>query len=62
MSLTDEQIAKMFNRNIDTKTILVDKENLQSKIDEYISLGWKHVRTTEVNNKYKVTFQKEKLD
>lgn len=60
MSLTDEQIAKMFNKNVDTKTILVSKNELQNVIDTNIKDGWKLIRTTEINDRVKVTFQREK--
>lgn len=60
MSLTDEQIAKMFNKNVDTKTILVSKNELQNVIDTNIKDGWKLIRTTEINDRIKVTFQREK--
>lgn len=60
MKLTDEQIRNILVKDIKSKTILVFKSDLERVIKEHTDDGWTLVRSTELNEKVKVTFEKVK--
>ncbi len=60
MKLTDEQIKSILVKDIKSKTILVSKDDLDKIIKEHTDNGWTLVRSTELNEKVKVTFEKVK--
>ena len=60
MKLTDEQIRNILVKDIKSKTILVSKSDLEQVIKEHTDDGWTLVRSTELNGKVKVTFEKVK--
>ncbi len=60
MKLTDEQIKSILVKDIKSKTILVSKSDLERVIKEHTDDGWTLVRSTELNERIKVTFEKVK--
>ena len=58
MKLTDEQIASIMQKDICCKTILVNSDEVNTTISKHESDGWKLVKKTEVNGRFKLTFQK----
>ena len=60
MSLTDEQIRKIMEKEIKSKTILVEASRIEEVKKEYLDDGWTLVSTVEMNGRYKVTFTKVK--
>lgn len=58
MKLTDEQIASIMQKDICCKTILVNAEEVETTISKHELEGWKLVKKTEINNRFKLTFQK----
>jgi len=60
MSLTDEQIAKMMQKEIKAKTILVDLNQADDLISECLNDGWELVNKIIINSKAKITFRKVK--
>ena len=60
MKLTDEQIKAILVKDIKSKTILVSKSDLERVIKEHTDDGWTLVRSTELNERIKVTFEKVK--
>lgn len=58
MKLTDEQIKSIMEKNVITKTLMVDSNLLDKTISDYEKDGWKLINKTELNNRYKITFQK----
>ena len=57
MPLTDEEIKKILQKDIKTKTLLIDVISLEKVIKEHEENGWKLVRKLQINGKIKVTFQ-----
>ena len=60
MKLTDEQIKSILVKDIKSNTILVSKDDLDKIIKEHTDNGWTLVRSTELNGRIKVTFEKVK--
>lgn len=60
MKLTDEQIKAILVKDIKSKTILVSKDDLDKVIKEHTDNGWTLVRSTGLNGRIKVTFEKVK--
>ena len=60
MKLTDEQIKAILVKDIKSKTILVSRDDLDKIIKEHINDGWTLVKSTELNGRIKVTFEKVK--
>lgn len=59
MKLTDDQIKSIMEKNVATKTILVDNILLKKTVSDYEKEGWKLLKKTEVNGRQKLTFQKD---
>lgn len=57
MKLTEEQIKKALQKDIRTKTILVDVLSINEVIKKHEEEGWKVVSKVELNGRIKVTFQ-----
>lgn len=58
MKLTDEQIKSIMEKNVITKTLMVDDNLLEKTISDYEKDGWKLINKIEISDRYKVTFQK----
>ena len=56
MPLTDEEIKKILQKDIKTKTLLIDVISLEKVIKEHEENGWKLERKLQINGKIKVTF------
>lgn len=60
MKLTDDQIKNIMQKDISCKTVLVSEEDVDEVIEKHILVGWQLVKKTKINDKYKVTFKKNK--
>ena len=60
MSNIDERIRELMQKDIKSKTILVNASELEKTKKEYLDDGWKLVNVVEVNGRFKVTFTKVK--
>ena len=58
MKLTDEQIAAIMVKDGKSKTILVEKNEVEKIVDDYQKDGWKLVKKSEINGRTKLTFIK----
>ena len=45
-------------KNVATKTLMVDNVLFEKTVSDYEKDGWKLIKKTEVNGRYKLTFQK----
>ena len=57
MKLSDEEIRKIMQKDVTSKTILCSEEDVELTIQKYIADGWTFVRKVEFNGRYKLTFQ-----
>ncbi|MCQ2771811.1 MAG: hypothetical protein MJ238_00845 [Bacilli bacterium] len=60
MAITEERIKELMAKDVSTKTLLVDASNLEETKRQHEKDGWRLVKETELNGKYKITFQKVK--
>lgn len=60
MSDIDARIRELMEKEIKSKTLLVNPEDLEKVKKEYLDDGWTLVNTVEVNGRIKVTFTKVK--
>lgn len=60
MSDIDARIRELMEKEIKSKTLLVNPEDLEKVKKEYLDDGWTLVSTVEVNGRIKVTFTKVK--
>jgi hypothetical protein len=58
MENIDEKIKKLMQKEIHAKTVLIDKADLDRRIEEEAKEGFKFVRMAEINGRLKVTFEK----
>lgn len=58
MRLTEEQIKSIMEKNVITKTLMVDANLLEKTISDYKKHGWKLINKIEISDRYKITFQK----
>lgn len=58
MEKIDEKIKRLMQKESKFKTILIDKENFDKVIEEQTKEGFKLIKKSEVNDKFKVTFEK----
>jgi len=58
MEKIDEKIKRLMQKESKSKTILIDKENFDQVIEEQTKEGFKLIKKSEVNDKFKVTFEK----
>jgi hypothetical protein len=60
MSTLEERINKLMNKNVEAKTILVKVEERDEVINNYQNEGWKLVKESQLNGRYKLTFERSK--
>ncbi len=60
MSTLEERINKLMNKNVEAKTILVKVEERDEVINNYQNEGWKFVKESQLNGRYKLTFERSK--
>lgn len=60
MSTLEERINKLMNKNVEAKTILVKVEERDKVINNYQNEGWKLVKESQLNGRYKLTFERSK--
>jgi hypothetical protein len=60
MSTLEERINKLMNKNVEAKTILVKVEERDEVINHYQNEGWKLVKESQLNGRYKLTFESSK--
>ena len=60
MSTLEEKINKLMNKNVEAKTILVKVEERDEVINNYQNEGWKLVKESQLNGRYKLTFERSK--
>lgn len=60
MSTLEERINKLMNKNVEAKTILVKVEERDEVIKNYQNEGWKFVKESQLNGRYKLTFERSK--
>lgn len=60
MKLTDEQIKSIMQKDTCCKTILVSFDDIEKVVFQHISEGWTLFNKVKINDKYKITFVKDK--
>ncbi|MCR5787341.1 MAG: hypothetical protein K6G28_06550 [Acholeplasmatales bacterium] len=58
MENIDEKIKKLMQKEIHAKTVLIDKADLEERIKQEEAEGFKFIKSTEINGRLKVTFEK----